>query len=53
MFELQFEVERLQVSLFKTDVDESENLLADASLRNFALRFTLSAYDMKVDLSLR
>ncbi|KAF8335473.1 vacuolar protein sorting-associated protein 13 [Cantharellus anzutake] len=53
IFELQFEVERLQASLYKTSPDETENLLAEASLNFFTLRFVLSTYDMKADISLR
>ncbi|KAF7310912.1 hypothetical protein HMN09_00634500 [Mycena chlorophos] len=53
IFELNFRVDNLGVSLSKTGNDGIEKLLGDLELQRFALMFALAKFDMKVDVSLR
>ena len=52
-FEFSFEVGTLQASLSKTDASGMESLLAKAVLEHFTLDFSLTKYEMTVDLLLR
>jgi vacuolar protein sorting-associated protein 13A/C len=51
--EFSFEVGTLQASLSKTDVSGTEVLLAMVMLEHFTLDFSLTKYEMTVDLLLR
>jgi len=53
IFEFSFEVGMLQASLSKTDASGIESLLAKAVLEHFTLDFSLTKYEMTVDLLLR
>ena len=52
-FEFSFEVGMLQASLSKADASGVESLLAKAVLEHFTLDFSLTKYEMTVDLLLR
>lgn len=52
IFELNFRVDELKASLFKT-VDGTEKLLGNVSFDQFALAFAMAKYDMQVDVNLR
>ena len=52
IFELNFRVDELKASLFKT-VGGTEKLLGNVSFDQFALAFALAKYDMQVDVNLR
>lgn len=52
-FEFSFDVERLQASLFKTDPDGFDRLLAESSLERFSLGFDRGQFDMHVNISLK
>ncbi|EIW72804.1 hypothetical protein TREMEDRAFT_25659 [Tremella mesenterica DSM 1558] len=52
-FQFSFTVGRLQTSLFRSISASMERPLADASLVDFGLTFSLRKYDMSVDLYLR
>lgn len=51
-FELNFQVDTLRASIFKSQVEDSEKLLGDVSFNQFALTFGLEKYDMTVDINL-
>lgn len=51
-FELNFQVDTLRASIFKSQVEDGEKLLGDVSFNQFALTFGLEKYDMTVDINL-
>jgi vacuolar protein sorting-associated protein 13A/C len=53
IFELNFQVNNLQASLFKSDSNGNEKPLGDVTFDHFALAFTMAKYDMNVDVNLR
>lgn len=52
IFELDFEVDELRASLAKTGEDGIENSLGNVSFKDFALKFGLAKFDMRVDVHL-
>jgi hypothetical protein len=53
MFELQFEVDKLQASLFKHNPGGDEKPLGSVTLRQFGLNLVRAEYDMEVDVRLK
>jgi vacuolar protein sorting-associated protein 13A/C len=53
IFELDFKVDTLRTSIYKSSTDGVDNPLGDLDLEGFALSFTLAKYNMTVDINLR
>ncbi|KAK0233092.1 hypothetical protein IW262DRAFT_1304036 [Armillaria fumosa] len=53
IFDFDFRVDELKVSLYKAAADNVEKALGNVSLDKFSLNFALAKYDMKVDVNLR
>jgi vacuolar protein sorting-associated protein 13A/C len=53
IFELNFKVQKLRAVISRSGIDGVDKPLGDLHLEGFSLAFTLSQYDMNVDLNLR
>ncbi|KDQ63547.1 hypothetical protein JAAARDRAFT_29565 [Jaapia argillacea MUCL 33604] len=53
IFEFNFQVEKLRVSLSKSSPDGNESPVGDLGLEGFSLAFALAKFDMKVDVNLK
>ena len=53
VFELDFKVDTLRTCISKSSTNGVDNSLGDLDLEGFVLSFTLSKYNMTVDIKLR